>query len=273
MSYLLSLITITLLITEVHAESLKSKITSIVKSDGYHPHLLLMENGLVVKVRPDEKSFASLEDYPSSQSVKVTFDQDRFLKSITAIEPQLLETERSNKSFPHKAAAYTPTNLPDLTAAQVIFKNMDRNFQRSSQCYNRAHIWAFEEFKRSGLQSMKMFMFYTKRYIWDYDFDWWFHVSPMTYVKNQAMVLDRMFMKGPATIKDWSLRFIQSKRDCPVVKKYADYVNNQETEHCYLMPVSMYYWQPYDIENFDRTGYEKTTFLKNQINWAYWEAF
>ena len=77
----------------------------------------------------------------------------------------------------------------------------------------------------------------------------------------------------PAAVKTWTDKFIYSKRNCPVVSKYSDYRNNQETEHCYLHPASMYFWQPRDLEKYETTGFEKTQYIPSEVNWAYREAF
>jgi hypothetical protein len=35
----------------------------------------------------------------------------------------------------------------------------------------------------------------------------------------------------------------------------------------------MYYWQPRDLDKFERTGIEKKFFIRSEVNHAYWEAF
>src|SRR3989338_3484642 len=51
---------------------------------------------------------------------------------------------------------YTPTILPDKTEANNIFELMRTDYQENGQCYNMAHVWAYEEYKRSGQKSQKI---------------------------------------------------------------------------------------------------------------------
>lgn len=269
------LIIFSLLYSSAYAEKMKTRIVNVEPSDdGLHPHLLLLENGRVATVKTDEKK--ALELYRSSNDwLEIEVNKKNELIGISTIpapvkaveDEAFLENEKLPKS------EYNPTHLSSMSEAQTIFGRMNRQHQRQSQCYNRAHVWAYEEFKRSGLQSIKLFMFFTKRYIWDYNYGWWFHVTPMTYVADQAVTLDRTFTRSPLSVKNWTLNFIRSRRDCPMVTKYSDYSQHQETEHCYLIPATMYFWQPRDLDQFERTGAQKTEFIKSEVNYAYWEAF
>ena len=137
--------------------------------------------------------------------------------------------------------------------------------------------WANEEFRVSGLKSMKLFLFFTNRYIRNYNYKWWFHVSPMTYVKEGTKViervLDRRYTGGPRLTKTWTDNFIYGHRSCPQVAKYSQYYNNQEKEDCYLIKSTMFFWQPRDLGYYEQTGLQKTNFIQSEIDWAYWEAF
>ena len=110
-----------------------------------------------------------------------------------------------------------------------------------------------------------------------YRYHWWFHVTPMVYVGGSTQanwrVLDRRYTRGPLTTKTWTNIFMHNDATCKVVNKYYDYRNHQQAEWCYLIPTSMYFWQPRDIERRDRTGYEKTNYINSEVNHAFWEAF
>lgn len=273
----LSLIFLIVLVTlpVAQALSITSRIHKIKYGEGPgHPHLLLLENGRVAMVNTEEKSLLiDLEDAREQGALlEIEVDDRHHVISMASAEEKTLGDHDEN-SFLLSPANFEPTNLSSTSEAQTIFKRMNARHQRDSQCYNRAHIWAYEEWKQSGLQSMKLFMFFTKRYIWDYNYGWWFHVSPLTYVKGGPVVLDRTFTRGPTSIKNWTLSFIRSRRDCPMVSKYSQYENNQQTEHCYLIPATMYFWQPRDLEAYERRGTEKKAFIRSEINHAYWEAF
>jgi hypothetical protein len=261
----------------VMAERLQSRISEIDQGENGQAHLIKLENGRVVFIPFEEKSL--LLDLESSlrigDRVEVELDQDLNLISIQSLSPA---PNVSSESTPREQRmSYVPTVLTNYNAASRIFNSMRRGWQNDSQCYNRAHIWAYEEFMRSGLNSIKLFLFFTSRYIRNYRYKWWFHVSPMALVQEGnatiERVLDRRYTSGPRYVRTWTNLFIYSRRACPVVSKYSDYRNNQSTEDCYLIPVSQYYWQPRDIDRFERTGFEKKTFLKSEIDWSYWEAF
>jgi hypothetical protein len=99
-------------------------------------------------------------------------------------------------------------------------------------------------------------------------------VAPgVSVIDKEDRILDRRFTRSHLSIDDWTKKFIYSGRKCPIVEKYSDYRNHQETEHCYLIPVSMFFWQPKDISRRDTTGVEKTSFVNSEIKHAYWEAF
>lgn len=233
------------------------------------PDLIFFSDGRIGSV-PESK----MNSLPKIGSfVDVTLGKNHQIKKMFKVA----KTENISSDISQNKNDYVPTVLPDLQSVNKIFKRMNRGWQRDSQCYNRAHVWNYEEFKRSGLLSKKVFIFYTRRYIRDYNFMWWFHAIPTVLAYNQGSVVERyldpMFARSPLTRKQWTDIFIKSRRDCPVITRYSEYRDNQETEHCYLHFSSMYYWQPRDLDKFERTGFEKKDFISSEINYAYWEAF
>jgi hypothetical protein len=239
--------------------------------------LIFLSDGRVGTLQ-DSKSSEALtasEALRKDLPVKVTLDNN-----FNVIEIKVSEEEDKNFSAETSVAPrndYIPTVLPDLASVNTIFNRMNRRWQRDSQCYNRAHVWNYEEFQRTGLLSKKVFIFYTRRYIRDYRFKWWFHAIPTVLAQHEGTIVERyldpMFARTPLKQKSWTDIFIRSRRSCPVITKYSQYRDNQESEHCYLHFSSMYYWQPRDLDNYERTGFEKMNFIRSEVNWAYWEAF
>lgn len=241
------------------------------------PDLVYLSDGRI-GILSDAKSAEALtasEALRKDLPVEIQLDKNHIVSAIRI-------SEKPQKNFsPETSLApqsdYTPTVLPDLVTVNNIFKRMNRRWQNDSQCYNRAHVWNYEEFQRTGLLSKKVFIFYTRRYIRDYRFKWWFHAIPTVLANHEGTIVERyldpMFAKSPLPQKGWTDLFIKSKRSCPVITKYSQYRDNQETEHCYLHFSSMYYWQPRDLDNYERTGFEKKSFIRSEVNWAYWEAF
>lgn len=247
-----------------HAERLTTRVHSI------DHELILFENGRVGFMPKGDKTLAT--SLKTGEWFDVELDKhNNFVGASVVAAPKNFELFDPDPQ--PTTTSYEPTNLSSMEQATAAFKLMNRKHQRDSQCYNRAHVWTYEEFNRSGLRSMKLFMFFTRSYIRKYRYKWWFHVTPMTYVNGTAITMDRTFMKGPVAIKTWTDNFIYSKRNCPVISKYSQYRDNQEAEHCYLHPASMYYWQPRDLENNERNGYTKTNWIKKEVDWAYYEAF
>lgn len=256
------------------AETYHTRISKIIPSEGpTRPELYLLENGRVGRLTENKnKSLeAELEFLHHSDSFINIQIQEGEIVEVEAL-PSVQEVDSAvNPSL--GPLAYTPTKLASLDEATKIFQHLNPRHQRDSQCYNRAHVWAYEEWRRIGLQSMKLFMFFTTRYIWEYKYEWWFHVTPMTYVGDTPYALDRTFTRGPRLVKDWTLGFIKSRRDCPTVARYSQYYQNQNLEHCYLIPASMYFWQPRDLETFEQSGVFKKNFIPSEVNHSYWEAF
>lgn len=239
------------------------------------PHLIMLDRGDVVFLSGINKDWLSSfkDSLLNEDMLEIEVDKKNNFLGVKTLRFGGQE-KKSSQVEPHVWQSYEPTLVPDYATTQSIFKRMRRNYQNYSQCYNRAHIWAYEEFQRTGLKSKKYFMFFTKSYIRKYNYKWWFHVAPgVSVIDKEDRILDRRFTRFHLNVDDWTKKFIYSGRKCPVVEKYSDYRDHQETEHCYLIPVSMFFWQPKDILRRDTIGVEKTSFINSEIKHAYWEAF
>jgi hypothetical protein len=257
------------------ADRFESEVNSIdVSNEKGVPHLIKLDNGRVVFVNYKDRDV--LDSFRMSlkerETLAIEVDEKNSFLSAETEERKELRSREDDNDEPTSRVSFEPSVISENEVG-AVFKRMRRDYQNESQCYNRAHIWAYEEFQKTGLKSMKLFMFFTSRYIRNYRYKWWFHVSPMTVSSQGDRVIDRRYTSGARTKDNWTKNFIYSGRKCPVVNRYADYRNNQQKEDCYLIPVSMYFWQPRDIETRDRTGYEKTSFKKSEVDHAYWEAF
>jgi hypothetical protein len=180
---------------------------------------------------------------------------------------------------PHiPVGSFNPTVILGQAAARRLFSNLNRDYKQDSitQCYNRAHIWAYEEFRKSGLHSQKTFVFFSDDYIRKNNFEWWFHVAPTILVDEQGelkhQVLDHQFADGPLDLRDWTGLWVKD-RHCPFINKYSQYYRAMRNEDCYMMNVPMFFWQPRDLEDFEKTLIPKTQFIQWEIQHAYQEAF
>lgn len=258
------------------AKEIESRIYKIELLPPEKEALIKFENGEVGFLDTTEASLLDELKDAQKKQVNVIVEVNR-MRSIKAFSKRNSHQNENTFIMRKQEAEFEPTVFTSLDDVKQIFYEMRRDWQNASQCYNRAHVWAYEAFDERNLNSMKLFMFFTSSYIRKYRYKWWFHVSPMTYLKENTtispMILDRRYSSSPLRRKTWSNMFIYSKRECPLISSYSYYENNQKTEHCYHIPVSMYFWQPRDIERFEQYGTEKKTFLIREVNWAYREAF
>jgi hypothetical protein len=236
--------------------------------------LLFFSDGRVGRLPPGKRSWL--------RRIKLALLERK--NAVIQLNPeQIVDGLRIESSPPGRESAdgmqdiaYIPS-VVSSTEADSIFKSFNPRSRRRAQCYNRAHIWAYESFKNRSLMSLKVFMFFTLKYIREYRYKWWFHVAPLTHVvdghSTRETVLDPIFMEGPVGLRDWSDHFIRPKTECPVAGKYSEYENLQYQEYCVFMKVPMYFWQPRDIEALEHGGRPKKMFIQDDVDYAYWQAF
>ncbi len=236
-----------------------------------------LSNGYVLKLKSRDsgnKARALEGAQAKGKMIRVKVDHGRWIKSVAIL--RVPEAESTPEiSVPIN---YSPTVLESNAEASQIFTRLRPNPRQKSQCYNRAHVWAYESKMSSNLDSQKVFLFFTRRYIREFNFEWWFHVSPYTLVKgpegaNLERVLDYRFTKRPHGVKEWTDIFMRNKVTCPVIALYSEYERNESIGYCYLQKESMYYLQPLDLDNLERTGRMKTDWLNYELRRAYRDGF
>lgn len=193
---------------------------------------------------------------------------------------ELLEVATLEESFEAKSdekSFYTPTVMNSLSDAQSLFNRQDGNTKRWSQCFNRAHGWSYDMWRMSGVNSMKVFIFFTQRYIKAYRYKWWFHVAPFVVVQTSSgpveHVMDVSYSRGPTQMRPWTDMFMKNSAACPTVEKYSQYRQNQWTQDCYLIKASMYYRSPSDLELLETQGRQELSWNLNEVREAREEAF
>lgn len=260
--------------TFTYAEIFYSTIHSISRGTGNKPHLVRFDNGRAAFMDNTKFNFLSTVQFShdKNQLLKIHVNSSNKIYGIEALDERVEEEEEGQSM---NQEPFQPAIVKNNNEALKIFNKMRKDYNKSGECYNRAHVWAYEEFMRSGLNSMKIFMFFTERYIRKYNYNWWFHVTPMVYVGStkSPRTLDRRYTTGPRQTKTWSDIFIKSKQRCKKVNKFDDFFLNQKKADCYHIYTSMYYVKPRDIEKRDLTGEEKTEFRENEIQKAYKNAF
>lgn len=183
----------------------------------------------------------------------------------------------NEKSLLTEETPYTPSILKNLDVARSFFYDARTTHKEESQCFNRAHVWTYEWRTKRNLYSQKVWLFFTRKFIRKYKFDWWFHVSPMVNVVVDGVVKERVmdvkYARGPIKLKQWTDIFMRDNADCPVVQKYSDHANYPESGSCFIMKSSMYYYQPVDLEMKEVMGYERTRWQEPEVRQAFLEAF
>lgn len=172
---------------------------------------------------------------------------------------------------------YVPTEIAGYAEAQNIMNRFRKGFLPNSEAHNRAHVWVFDEYKKSNLLSMKAFVFFSEKYIRKYNHKWWFHVAPLvTYKKsgkNLEKILDPTYADHPLSISKWVNRLTVGHASCQVIEKYSQYITPVTNDDCYVIKENMYFWQPKDLEILERNGIARVNFFEWEIDHSLQEAF
>jgi len=168
--------------------------------------------------------------------------------------------------------AYEPTRFSTLRQITQAFTSMERRTRSGSQCYNRAYVWGHDLWQERGVNSMKLFLFFTTKYIREFRYKWWFHVSPMSYLGDEEYVMDRLFTRRPLRPQTWTNIFMHNNAVCKSVTDYADYHKDDPVEYCFLIRSTMYYYGPTTVRLRDQ-GVERTKWNSGTLRAARREAF
>ena len=249
------------------AETFKSRIHSI--EDG----IIKFDNGRVAF--QDLKSF----DLSPHDHIKAEINEHSTLLSFEKIPTfetsglKQLSLQPEEVTPPH----FEPTVVQGMEEAWNIFNRSNSYYKRVSECTDRAHVWAFDEFKKTGTKSKKVFLFLTASYINSVRFKWWFHVAPLYTVNDNGtikeLVMDFRYSPGPQTVKEWTDQFVYTKRPCKVTTKFSEYDVNPQTENCYLIYESMHYKIPGEIHEQELSGRYKTASSESEIKAAFRYGF
>ena len=275
------LIIITLFSTALLANTeISTQIHDVDLGNESEDTLVFLTSGDVVRLKSFEKSLIAeaREILRKRVWVKILYNPAREIIDIEEISPPL--TSFVQKSFfleetPTVSVPYTPTILKNMDEARSFFYDVRTN-HKESQCYNRAHAWSYDWRTKRNLYSSKVWLFFTKKFIRKYKFEWWFHVAPMVHVNVDGEVKDRVmdikYARGPIKLKSWTDIFMRDNANCPVVEKYSDHANFPESGSCFVMKSSMYYYQPVDLELLEIKGTEKTKWIESEVKQAFLEA-
>lgn len=260
----------------ISAHTVISRIEDIDYPDSMSEDILVfLSTGQVGKV---SHSFINLldeiHDAKANQSwLKITLNKSR---EITDVEITQAPEDSSLKSA-EAIQEFIPSVLKSPDWALRYFRE-SRIKHKESQCFNRAHVWSYEWYKKRQFYSSKIFLFFTRKFIREHKFEWWFHIAPYVHVaygsEIKERVMDMKYTRQPSTVVDWVKHFIKvDDPKCITVKTYSDYANFPENGNCYVMRASMYYYWPLDLEKEEQNGTIKANWLDEEVKTAYLEAF
>lgn len=211
----------------------------------------------------------------AGQSVQVEMNDKNEIISITAVfeknerPPFVARVSEANVQF-------IPSILPTYAAATRLLESFSNADVSGSQCYDRAHIWAYSAGKNS-FHLEKTWLFFADHFIQKNHFKWWFHVAPVASVKMQGLIqqriMDRKFSEFPLKIKLWTDLFMVEKQTCKEIERYTDYSEHPGEDDCYLVTSTPYYWQPKDLEAFSKEGTDRTGWIDWEVRHAFKHAF
>lgn len=263
---------------DVRANELVSRIIHIdFNDDKDKSSLVYLESGRIVKTS-DSRIKKLLEGINvANHRIKFKIDNQREIKNVVFVLNEEVEKnvfDYSPDSF--SPETFTPSILKNMDQARLLFSQAKVTY-KESQCYDKAHAWAYDWRIQSNVYSSKIWIFFTRKYIREFDYGWWFHVAPMVHVVHEESVKERVmdptYAKGPLKINNWSDIFMKNRSKCPVVTKYDDHANYPESAYCFLMKSSMYYYQPIDLELKDLKGIIRNKWIESEVRFAFEHAF
>lgn len=257
------------MINHAWAQTMTSTIIDISHDDDVTR--IYLENGAVLK------SNKSLHGIDIGRTYEFHYGPNRIVTLTNAItsHTRFNELPQEVMSYSDLFHSYFPTILPSLQRGNELFNELEHK-NNNSECFNRAHVWSYSWRIKHQLYSSKAWLFFTRKYIRKYDFQWWFHVAPMVHIASDDNVIERIadkkYSKRLMTMKEWTDVFMRNNVECPLIDLYSEYANYPETGWCYTMKTNMYYYQPIDLENYERDGKVKNTWNHIEVIQAYKDA-
>lgn len=239
--------------------------------------LVLLASGEVTKILPHNKDLLAKFSLEKTKGkwFKIIYDKNRFITKVSSATPPRSSLINSIQEQ-LKQTPYVPTTIASMDVAKKYFREARYN-PKDSQCFNRAHVWSYEWWKKHSLKSNKILIYFTRTYIRRYNFEWWWHIAPMVHIMHEGKVVERVmdvkYTRGPLEIPRWTNIFMRNDAPCQVITNYSEYADNPYLGECYLQRANMYTYQAADLQMLEAWGYTKDKFLMDEVRGAYLEAF
>lgn len=202
-------------------------------------------------------------------SAKLASEPNGYFSPKMDIEIQNANNNKDRNGIARLMSDYV-TDFNSESEVDSIHASLRANhMRRKSQCFNRAHVWSWElnqkRYQGQRIKTGKIWLFFTQKYINQYDYKWWFHIAPYVNLNGETRVLDKTFSPyGPEAQQQWTNNFMKNNERCLEVSSYSRYRNNQFERNCYIIKSSVHYWQPRQIEFAESKKIE-------QNSWQHWE--
>jgi hypothetical protein len=251
--------------------------------------VFVTHEGRVFEVDPSRSDLVEKLEIAKTENLKVEieveegaqFDVLGQIEKITAVSllSEIAIENNIAEEIITPMTNYTPSNVESVEKANEIFKSLNGKTKRWSQCFNRAHVWSKQMYDKYGVNSMKILIYYTKKYRKEVSKKWWFHIAPMIDVNGEYYVMDREFTRAPITAKKWESIFNKKMKTtgyrCKQIDNISEYYNSNNTnnELCNIQYTSMFYWEPNDMSRLEKTGAQKTAWSNRVLKMAAKEGF
>lgn len=242
--------------------------------------LIFFSHGEVARLQPSELDLIEKLQKAMNKDawVDVTFNSRGQLTEVREIIKFSATLHHSAKIKNLQSDDYVPSVLENYDQARNLFMEMNKNALQQSECWQRAHVWAYEWRMKHKLFTSKAWLFFTRKYLRENpDFGWWFHVAPMVHVKMDGVikerVMDQKYSHGPMMIKRWAQSFMRNHDECRTVDSYSQHAQYQDSASCYIQKSSMYFLQPIDLELYEKFGTVRDSWVEAELITAYEQAF
>jgi len=162
---------------------------------------------------------------------------------------------------------------------EVLFSKMERKMLdlEKSICSNRAQLWAYDLYRFNGINTGKIFIFFTSS-IWRNDKKgWMYHVAPYIVENGTEYVMEATYsdVTKPLTVEEWAENEMYGRvkgSECLEITAsdtdLTEYFYERHTlpenrtggktgAKCYIRKVPGYYWFPTSIALHDLKRDEK----------------
>jgi hypothetical protein len=245
-----------------------SVITSIFNIVESKKQLLVLStsDGRIYRAKDDKVTKKNLEIL-KGHPIEIIFNDKSEILTVRNVSMAEIESKNIDYNFfqENLLRKFAPSDLKSEDQLNTVWESMNPGDKTRSQCFKRAHVWSFDMWSQFGINSEKIFIFYTKRHILIDQTDWWFHVAPMVTLNNEKFVMDKTFLEKPVQLRKWKDMFINPNNTCPIINKYDEFDKHQWKRLCYLMAVPMFHFSPADIEERDNKGVMRTSWIMEEL--------